>query len=63
MVLYRVLLERKNYHSSDVFKFSKIPYDDLLRYLRDENLKMKFNVEGFDIFVDNNEKFVQVESL
>ena len=63
MVLYQVHLKRKSYLSSDVYKFSHMGYDEMIRFLDDENATMNLKIEDFEVFIDNKEKIVKAEKL
>ena len=63
VVLYQVHLKRKSYLSSEVYKFSHIAYDDLLKFLCDDNGVMNLRIDDFEVSIDNQAKIVKAEKI
>lgn len=63
MAVHQVHLKRKSYHSSDVYKFSHMDYDDMIKFLCDEDAKINLKIGDFEVFIDNKEKIVKTEKF
>lgn len=63
VVLYQVQLKRKSYLFSEVYKFSHIAYDDLLKFLCDDNGVMDLRIDDFEVSIDNQAKIVKAEKI
>ncbi len=63
IVVYQVNLKRKNYQSSEFFQFSRISYDEMLKFLCDEVGRMNVRIGDFEVCIDNKEKIIKAEHL
>ena len=61
IVVYKRFLKKKKYKTSDVFKFTHLEYQQLINFLRDDHASMQFFVEGYNVFIDNEQKKITIK--
>ena len=61
MILYQIRLSKKKYYSSDSYKLLQMNYNELIKFLCNDQAKINFQTNELSIFVDNEKKIINVE--